>query len=502
MKAPDTTALSQEQQIALHKEVGRHVPAHFAKVFLNVELAEHQVGWIAFIDNGKRVVLLAPRDHGKSFTVTYAYVLWKLAYNKNLRILIISRTSAQAIKFLNQIREALQRYPLLISIFELAPDDSGNPWTRTMLYVKRTALLKDPSIECVGLGGSITGGHFDLIICDDIVEAGDENSSTGMATTLEWLKGTLTNLAEPNTRIIIVGTRKSYRDLYSVLAEEGIYAIRKEAAILQYPSRWDYLRSENGIITGVQIDAEDGQVLWPEKWSIQDLLLKRAELGPIVFDRELQNDPSGMKGNFLKLDWLHFVDELPPDDLLRNIYIGCDPAISMKQSADQFAVAVVREYKSGYWYLSDVFLDRLEFPEQVTRLESLGTTFKPRKMFVESVAYQSALSQKLIRDTRLPVFPVRAGADKSTRFLSLSPFFENGKVRVVKGINPEFVKQWVSFPDGKHDDALDAVFFALSELMADRNSQLLIARNSSQPKKPETWADFSKYFRKTAEVKT
>ena len=459
--------LTVDEELEIHKAIGQFDPAHFAETFMGVTLAKHQNEMLTFIDNpnNKRVLMLEPRDHGKSFAITFVYPIWKLAYDHNLRILLISKTNNQARKFLTLIRETVQRLPALQTAFHLIPSEEGNPWSQTMVYVQREGMLKDPSVECIGLGGAITGGHFDLIIADDVVDAGDETSKKNMEDTLEWLRGTMANLAEPNTRIVFVGTRKSFRDLYSILMEENVYAVKIEQAVKKMPSKWSFVKGDHGNIIGVNVETQDAEVLWPDKWSTEALLMKRAELGEIMFNREMQNDPAGMQGNYLKYDWLEFVDELPPENTLRNVYMGVDPAISLKENADYFAAAVVKEYSNGYWYIDQIMLDRLEFPDQVKRLTEMHATYKPRKIYVEKVAYQAALTQQLIRGTNLPVIPVSPSSDKSTKFISMAPYFENGKVKIRKGVTGVFVNQWVEFPNSTHDDALDAVFYALTAML-------------------------------------
>jgi len=67
----------------------------------------------------------------------------------------------------------------------------------------------------------------------------------------------------------------------------------------------------------------------------------------------------------------------------------------------------------------------------------------------------------------LPIIPVNTVKDKTSRFIPMSSHFESGRVKV----NPmllnrgEFWTEWVQFPRGQHDDALDAVELVVSRII-------------------------------------
>jgi len=65
----------------------------------------------------------------------------------------------------------------------------------------------------------------------------------------------------------------------------------------------------------------------------------------------------------------------------------------------------------------------------------------------------------------LPIVPVQTVRDKEARFIPMSSHFEAKRVLV----NPlllnhsEFWTEWVQFPRGQHDDALDCVEIVIRE---------------------------------------
>jgi len=55
----------------------------------------------------EQIMLMAPRNHGKSTIFSVFYPLWLIAKNPNIRIIIVSNTSTQAKSFLRQITKSI-----------------------------------------------------------------------------------------------------------------------------------------------------------------------------------------------------------------------------------------------------------------------------------------------------------------------------------------------------------------------------------------------------------
>ena len=74
-------------------------------------------------------------------------------------------------------------------------------------------------------------------------------------------------------------------------------------------------------------------------------------------------------------------------------------AISQKESADYFVVAVMAKDKQGNIYVVHVLRTKLEAPDQKKAIKRLYKKY-PQTMWVlvESVAYQQSLFQELIKD--------------------------------------------------------------------------------------------------------
>jgi predicted phage terminase large subunit-like protein len=483
MKFDDPEIVAALKQLT-PKEIAKYSKAFFARYYLGLDIPDHQEKWYSYCDRDRHL-MLSPRDHGKTTVFCHAFPVWAICNIPNVRILLVSKTGGQANKLLGTIRNELRNNERIRKDYgNLILNKGGGPiWC---VRDKEGRKLKDPTVEAVGAGGAITGGHFDIIISDDIID--DENTKTEMRmeTMENWVFGTIGQLCEPWTQWIVTGTRKHYTDIYQSLLENPLWQKKIDQAIIKYPDFYEYVYSVNDdgqeYVSDVKIEGEY-EVLWPEKWDIKTLLIDRLQTGPILFDREKQNDPSGMKGQCLNVDWLHYYDwkDIPLDELI--FYIGGDLAISEEERADETVFCLM-----GYWQkMRRVFIIEFEhgrwpFPTQLMKIREFYTRcakagMRAKEVVLENNVYQKALAQQIAATTWIPAVGQRTDTNKYSKMVSIAPHFENKSVLLRRtellGM-PEFQKQWTQFPFA-HDDMLDSVALIVLRLALGGNSCLGVA---------------------------
>lgn len=203
---------------------------------------------------------------------------------------------------------------------------------------------------------------------------------------------------------------------------------------------------------------------------------------PIFFKQEYLASFDAMEGLSLQGDWLRYwtagdADPKTGDQSLKHlldvetgryrlrVYMGIDPAISISDQADFFAIAVVGVTDDNEQvYLLDTFLGRVPFPDQVDLIREWQLKWRPELIGVESNAFQKAIAQQAARlDTFPGIVPVISKGVKNERILTMSPLFKIGKVRINRR-HGDFIDQWLAFDAEKKnqkDDLLDAVEIAL-----------------------------------------
>lgn len=204
----------------------------------------------------------------------------------------------------------------------------------------------------------------------------------------------------------------------------------------------------------------------------------RTHYHPIMFKQEYMASFDAMQGVELHGDWLKYysvgtpgADEitLPRADDGRvavRKYMAVDPAVSMSDRADHFAMALVGiSTDNTQAFLLDTYKDRIPFPDQISKIQEWFLKYRPEYIGIESNAYQRALAQQSSRMEGMPpIVPVMSRGKKTERILSMAPVFKIGKIRVHKTQN-DFIEEWVGYDSTQKnpkDDLLDAVEIALS----------------------------------------
>lgn len=163
----------------------------------------------------KYKLVLLPRDSFKSTIVSVAYPLWRLCYNPNLRVLIDSRTIKRSQTFLREIKTHIGRNE---QFQELYGDWKAIPgWGDEQIILPHRTMFvgtKQPSIICGGIDSPVTGGHYDIIICDDLIDETNSQSEAGCNKAILHYK-TLFPILEPEGEMFVVGTIWSHMDVYN-----------------------------------------------------------------------------------------------------------------------------------------------------------------------------------------------------------------------------------------------------------------------------------------------
>jgi predicted phage terminase large subunit-like protein len=209
----------------------------------------------------------------------------------------------------------------------------------------------------------------------------------------------------------------------------------------------------------------------------------RGELPELVFAQEYLAEFVTFGAGLVKPEML--IDGIAPDDL--PTVLGVDLAISERQTADWSVIAAMsREPSTGIIYIREVERHRVGFAEVLERIEAAAARHRPRLIAVEEVQFQAAVVQELTRTTRLPVRGVRPDRDKLTRFLPMLTRYEQRKVRHdPSGVPAWFREELTAFPDGPHDDGIDALSMAWTALGND--SPITIA--SRRPREARNMLD-------------
>jgi predicted phage terminase large subunit-like protein len=132
----------------------------------------------------------------------------------------------------------------------------------------------------------------------------------------------------------------------------------------------------------------------------------------------------------------------------------------------------------GVHHLIDMLLVRLEYPELKRVMVNHAARFQPEAILIEDKASGQSLLQDLRRETELPVIGCMPDTDKVTRLMRVTPMMEAGKVALPAKAPwlAAFEAELFSFPDGPHDDQVDAVSQYLNWVRGRANPNVMRVR--------------------------
>lgn len=441
-----------------------HSPSFFVTYYLGYSYAAHQDAWLKecerLTQEGKeetskrKLLLLAPRDHGKSF-LSIAYTVRRLCLDRNAKILWISASSGQAEKRVRMVKRYLQD-PKIIADF--ASDDlppfktEDTKWIATQIYLVRPDESVDPSVEAVGSGGSITGGHVDVIIMDDLEDDRTVYSSTVRDKTREWLRGTVQPMLSRGGFMLVVGTRKHHDDVYAHMIKDPTFELRNDPAISQFPEShsFDMGLDESGrdVIRNVQVVGVS-KVLWEDERPIEYLLKERQAIGSLLFAREFMNQVNSDDSAAFKWEWLEIArkrgsaysfGEIPAVDRLQvvqswDLALITDAKRAEDQDGDYTVGTTWGKDQDGNRYLLSMVRARGLTPNELKAL--IVSEYEYYKEFVTCVMIEKnafgqlhLLNLQTTTDLPLKQHLTTAGAKSNawTGVPALSALFENGKI--------------------------------------------------------------------------
>lgn len=264
------------------------------------------------------VLINVPPEHAKSTTITMNYVTWRIAMDPDVKVLVVSKTQALAKKFLLGIRNRLTHPQYKDLIRDFAPvggfDSDSDSWTAEMIYVAgRDVEQKDPTVQAIGIGGSIYGTRADLVIMDDCVDLKNAHKHSDQ---IDWIESEVMTRIESNMgKLLVIGTRLAARDLYGELSDpsrftDGVspWTVLRMPALLEAdedPRKWVTLWPYTNVRSrGLRAEDQTPDGLWP-KWDGPRLRKRRARVKPVIWSRVYQQqqqaedtvfDPADVKG--------------------------------------------------------------------------------------------------------------------------------------------------------------------------------------------------------------
>lgn len=389
----------------------------------------------------RRLMVSMPPRHGKSELISKYLPAW-VAGALRQKVIFTAHSADFASEYGVHARDLIRDYGQEVFNTKINP---------SMAYASHWETTNGGVMYAVGAGGSITGRGCDWLIIDDPVKNDEEaDSSTMRAKIASWFRTTAFTRLEPNGVIIIVMTRWHDEDLIGTLLRNN-------------PDQWRVVRFPAIAEEHDDLGRRPGDVLWPERWTIEDYMEKEAELEPHEWSAMFQQNPTLLGGNKIQSDWWRYYDELPPT---LGTVIAWDAATSAKDGTAYSCAAVWSQTATGY-YLREVRRERVEFPELVSWAHDFNSRYPGALNLIEDASSGRPLVQVLRAETRYPVIAVPVHNDKVARLNTVMHMIAGGRCYLPRRAPwlKNFLDEHHRFPQTTYKDQVDTTSLVLRHFM-------------------------------------
>jgi predicted phage terminase large subunit-like protein len=398
----------------------------------------------------KRLIINIPPRYSKTELAVVNFIAWAFGKVPDAEFIHASYSGALAINNSSAVRGLVQHD----AFGEIFPGlslsgEAAHHWKTTAGGV----------MYAVGTGGTITGfgagkhrpGFGGAIIIDDPHKADEARSDVIRQGVIDWFQTTLESRKNsPDTPIIVIMQRLHEKDLAGWLLNGG------------NGEKWDHL-----CLSAVN---DDGSPLWPEKHTRADLeRMERA--APYVFAGQYRQQPSPPAGGVIKPDMLQVVDAIPAGRVtwLRGWDFAATEESAKASDPDWTAGGKLGKLQDGRFIIADMvrFREGPDVRDQMLR-NTAARDGRGTKQSLPQDPGAAGKSQVLYLTRQLAGYPVASSPESGDKVLRAEPLAAQinvGNVLMLRGPwNDELINEMRMFPNGAHDDQVDALSRAFTEL--------------------------------------
>jgi|Deesub1362B_J571_1020462.scaffolds.fasta_scaffold00331_28 predicted phage terminase large subunit-like protein len=365
----------------------------------------------------------APREHGKSVNFSLAYPIHQACYGRRHFIPFISATQELAADYLRFIQIEFEENPRI-------KQDFGNLVTPGWWETKDFVVNHNTRFLAFGRMQRMRGIRYkqyrpDLIIVDDLEDEVFVRNPKRVKETVKWLLGAVYGSLARDGTMVFIGNILSKKSVLGQIIHR-LDELRK-----QYN-----LKSVNAKI--YRAIKEDGTPLWPQRYSITELMKIKTIVGSVVFARDWQNDPQEEEGE-IKEEWIHFYHPAMVGKHFP-VIISIDPSVKKGETANYKAIITLgRDPETGHLDILDAFIKRCSIDAM---LRVAFSRYKEFREFSPVLAFESNGFQVVLADNfekmcnEQGFYPalelVEHRIPKEMRMQRLSPLIERGIIRFQK----------------------------------------------------------------------
>jgi predicted phage terminase large subunit-like protein len=398
----------------------------------------------------RRVLQLIPIRHGKTQHSTIGFGGYQLERVQKTRLLVASYNQRQADKLSRQIRKLARSRGVMIS----DDRDAAAEW-ETIL---------GGGVRAVGAGAGVASVDADGILIDDPFGSREEaESPTHRDRVWNWITDDILARCEPHTWVILSTSRWHKDDVAGRILDGQAGAWH----VLDLPGRAE---------KNDPLGRPENEPLWPELRGEQWLTEKRAEMGEYGFASLIQGRPRPREGGMFKWSWWQLLEDVPKQGPLVRYWDLAGTEVKRKNHDPDFTAGVLAcRMPDKRTAIVDVERFRKSIAARDAQVETTARqdlkNYPGRiRWWIETEAgiAGSDRTADLVRRLQaigMPVSTEHPTGNKVHRAEPLASKAEAGNVLLCPGEwRNDFRAEASDFPNGTHDDQVDAAAGADSKL--------------------------------------
>jgi predicted phage terminase large subunit-like protein len=415
-----------------------------------------------------QLLIAAPRGTAKSTVADLVYPMYLIAWKKpeeDIYIVLVSEAEDQAKDFLARIKYHLDNSVMFRKIFGDLGSKTAHRWTNTDII-----LANGVRIRAVGTGQKIRGRlekdtRPTHIICDDFESETNSKTWESRLANRKWLLEAVQPSLADNGKLVVIGT---------VIHEDCFLLYAKESP--EWTKRW------------YSIIKEDGTSLWPERFPMTRINAIRRQFDSMGnssgFYQEYMNIPQSPEDQIFKPEfmcvhsyisydnkdpYLKFIYHMQGDQIIKvPVYVtmGVDLNAVVGDRNDYFVIYELGTAYDENRYTIDIYEEKLSPEKHPDKVFEYYKRYRPDKVRMDAIQYQDSLRhhvKALMEKENIWIPGIDNGSksktNKQERLASMAPVFKNGLWHF-RHCDERARQQFMAFPKNKHDDIMDAAYYA------------------------------------------
>lgn len=411
-----------------------------------------------------RLIISMPPQEGKSQRVVRRGVLFALLRNKGTRAAVVSYEANVARRWGRVIRDDIKANPRL-GLRVRADVGAQHEWQLEG---------HEGGVFTTGIGGALTGRPVDLLVIDDPVKGRAEaDSEAYREAAWDWWTDTGASRLAPGAPVILIMTRWHEDDLAGRLLAADARGEGEGWTVLNIPAEADHDPAKG---EADPLGREPGEFLLSARTNPDGTSRTRAQWEKIkrrsisTWTALYQGRPAPPEGLlFKRTGWARYSAPIATDRGDGSMWVPPAAGDVLAQSWDMaFKSTTGSDYVVGQvWlrrgsglYLLDMVRRRMTFSETVAAVRALSAKW-PQAItkLVEDKANGPAVLDSLKAEV-VGLTPVEPEGGKVARANAVAPLVVAKNVwlpepELLPNVD-ELVEEAAAFPNGRHDDAVDA----------------------------------------------